>query len=79
MFSALVLVLEDQPLYKILDVFQTGQTHMALVYPKGTALGSSSAATPLGIWALVEELKLPSDYLNLCTIGAYYGNVIKTP
>ncbi|CAE6936687.1 MAM3 [Symbiodinium sp. KB8] len=55
--NPLVMVLEDQPLYKILDVFQTGQTHMALVYPKGTALGSSSAATPLGILTLEDVLE----------------------
>eukprot|EP00439_Symbiodinium_sp_Y106_P001367 s785_g1.t1 len=57
--NPLVLVLEDQPLYKILDIFQTGQTHMALVYPKGTDLASSSsfAATPLGILTLEDVLE----------------------
>ncbi|CAE7947380.1 CBSDUF5 [Symbiodinium sp. KB8] len=60
--SPLVKVVEDEPLYKILDIFQTGQTHMAVVYPRETELGDNLApldVPPLGILTLedlIEEL-----------------------
>ncbi|CAE7548115.1 CBSDUF5 [Symbiodinium natans] len=58
--SPLVLVHEDEPLYKVLDIFQTGHTHMALVYPGGTDLGSNVVpedTRPLGILTLEDVLE----------------------
>eukprot|EP00401_Gymnodinium_catenatum_P028037 CAMPEP_0117552242 /NCGR_PEP_ID=MMETSP0784-20121206/49605_1 /TAXON_ID=39447 /ORGANISM="" /LENGTH=446 /DNA_ID=CAMNT_0005349305 /DNA_START=38 /DNA_END=1378 /DNA_ORIENTATION=- len=61
--SLIMHVCDDTPLYKVLDLFQTGRSHMAAVYPKGSELGDFSAAPrdvqALGIVTLedvIEEL-----------------------
>lgn len=57
--TPMMCVNEDTELYKILDMFQTGRSHMAAVYPTGVDLGENAASTAkaLGIVTLEDVLE----------------------